>query len=155
DLEKTKKLHAELDKAADERLNQARQNLQAYFEARKIFVRWGVTNKQTRITAGGAAFGRATLRFEFPWAEATGGNQKYFKSAVAEFELIGQDWRLDQVVWITKAPERLDVPMKTLVQDLEILKLLAAEKGLGHWLKEGAAKAKAGKWEDAITDLNR
>jgi tetratricopeptide (TPR) repeat protein len=153
DAEKTKKLLAELGQAAEARLNQARQNLQAYFEARKVAVRWGNVSRQTRVIGNGVPFGRATLRFDFVWAKAA--DKDYFKSAAAEFELVGQSWRLHEVIWRTQVPDRLDASMPGPAQEIDILKVLAAEKGLGYWLQESRANAKAGEWEKAVVALTK
>jgi tetratricopeptide (TPR) repeat protein len=153
DAEKTKKLHEELNKAAEERLNQARKNLQAYFEARKVTVRWGNVSRQTRITGNGVAFGRATLRFDFLWAKSA--DKVYFKSAAAEFELVGQSWRLQEVIWRTQVPDRLDASMPSPAQEIDILKVLFAEKGLSYWVQEGRARAKAGEWDKAVAALTK
>jgi tetratricopeptide (TPR) repeat protein len=141
-----------LDKAADDRLQEATQNLQAFFDARKSTVRWGTQSKR-RVTVLGRASGKATLRFEFVWAEGASG--AYWKEVVAEFELSGQDWQLAEVICRTPIRGPIDRTAKTLVQEIDLLKVLAEEKGLGYWLKEGRAKAKAGKWDEAITDLTK
>jgi tetratricopeptide (TPR) repeat protein len=153
DAEKTKKLHEELNKAAEERMNQARQNLQAYFEARKVAVRWGNVSRQTRITGNGVAFGRATFRFDFVWANS--GDKGYFKSGTAEFELVGQNWRLQEIIWRTPVPDNLEVLMPSPAREIDILKVLSAEKGLGFWMKEGRAKAKAKEWESAVAAFKK
>jgi tetratricopeptide (TPR) repeat protein len=141
-----------LDQAADDRLKEATQNLQVFFDARKSNVRWGRMTKR-RVTVGGRSSGRATLRFEFIWAK--GSSAAYWKEAVAEFELSGQDWRLAQVIWRTPIQGPIDPTAKTLVQELDLLKVISAEKGVGYWLKEGRTHAKAGKWEAAITHLSK
>lgn len=153
DAEKTKKDHEELNKAAEDRLNQARQNLQAYFEARKVAVRWGNVSRRTRITGNGVASGRATMRFDFVWAKSA--DKEYFKSTAAEFELVGQSWRLQEVIWRTQVPDSLDASMPSPAQEIDILKVLSAEKGLSYWVQEGRARAKAREWDKAVAALTK
>ncbi len=161
DADQARKLQADLDKAAQERLLRARQDLQAFFNLRKSTVRWGLESRQLRAIGGKMATGKATLRFDFLWAEghsAIDGQKEtvqYWKQAVAEFELAEERWRLADVVWRTPIPDALDRKLKVLVQEVDLLKVLAADKNVGQWFKEGSAFAREGKWDQAISHYTK
>jgi tetratricopeptide (TPR) repeat protein len=139
-----------VDKAGEDRLKQATQDLQMFFDARKSTVRWGTQNRR-RVTVGETSRGIATMRFEYVWAESPTG--PYWKDVVVEFELSGQDWALANVICRTPVRGPIDRNAKALVQELDLLKVLSEAKGFSYWLNEGRNSNKAGKWDEAVTNL--